>query len=495
MSLRREVGLGLFWVTIATIGARGLSLLRQLILARLLVPADFGLVGYASLTIGVLELFKELGFSSALIYRQEDLEEAANTTFVAVLISSSLLYGMAWFGSPLVAQFFKNQALVPVLRVLSVTLVISAISQVPLTLMAKGMGFKNKVLPEMIASIIGSAISVLLAWRGYGVWSIVYGQVLIAVLTSILVWFFCPWRPSRLFSWRVAKELWNYGKHIVSSQIMVFFITNIDDAFVGRFLGDAALGTYSLAYDLSNLPATHMSRIVGQVMFPAYSKVQNDLDRLRQVFFKSLKYVSLLAFPIAFITLVFAKDFIVVAYGSKWFRAVVPLQWLTIYGLARAIAVNMGNVFKAGGKPKWLFYIATVRLAVMAGLLYPAIKLEGITGVAALSAIVSVVDFALSLFLTNRIILAPWKTYGRILLPMGIVALATAVASHGFYRAIENALHPFIGLPLSGGLAFLAYLALMYAYDGELRRFVGQMLAGVKREYQRQRLAHQHTQA
>lgn len=489
MSLRRDVGLSLFWVALATIGSKGLALLRKLILARLLVPADFGLVAYASLAIGVFELFKELGFSSALIFRRDDVEEAANTTFVAVLATSVSLYILAFFTSPLVADFFRNPALTDVLRVLSLTMVISSVSQVPITLMAKGMGFKKKVIPEMIAEVIASSISVVLALLGWGVWSIVYGQLILATMVSILVWFFCPWRPTWKFSWRVARELWDYGKHIIGSQIMVFFITNIDDAFVGRLNGDADLGTYGLAYDLSNLPATHLSRIVGQVMFPAFSKVQNDVIKLRKAFFQSMKYVSLAAIPISIITMVFARDFIVVAYGSKWFRAVLPLQLLAVYGMARAVAVNMGNVFKAWGKPKWLLYIATFRLVVMVALLYPAIRWQGIIGVSLLSAIVSVVDFALSLFLTNRILHAPWKLYAQILIPTLIAATGSALVWHRVYLWVEHLIHPFIALPLTGGLALILYCGLMYAYDAEIRTTLARMVRGLLAEFRRYRLA------
>ena len=482
MSLRREVGHGLFWVAIATIASRGLSLLRDLLLARWLVPGDYGLVGYAALTIGVLALFKEMGFSSALIYRKKDVREATNTTFVAILISSILLYAVAWAASPLVARFFRNDALVRVLRVLAISLVISSISQVPLTLMAKEMGFKKKVIPEMIAGFVGSITSIVLALAGYGVWSIIYGQLIVSVTTSVLVWFYCPWRPTLDFSWKVTKELWDYGKHIIGSQIMVFFITNIDDAFIGRFEGDTVLGTYSFAYKLSNLPATHLGRIVGHVMFPAFSRVQNKPKRLRKVFFQSMKYVSLAAFPIAIITMVFAEDFLVVAYGAKWFPAVVPLQLLTIYGLARAIAGNMGSVFKAGGKPKWLFYIATWRLTMMAALLYPAIRFRGIIGVAGLSAIVAVVDFFLSMFLTNRILRAPWKRYAQILLPMLVAATSTALLAHQVYLWIEEIIHPFVSLPLAGGLALALYSGIMYACDAEIRLVASQTMRGILQE-------------
>jgi len=494
MSFRREVGLGLFWVAIATIASKGFSLLRQLILARLLVPADFGLVTSAYVAIGALQLFQELGFSSALIYRKSDIEEAANTTFIVVMVSSVILYGVAWFSAPLVAALFKNEALVQVLRVLSISIVISAVSQVPMSLLAKGLGFKNQVIPEMIAIILGSVLSVALAVMGWGVWAIVHGQIATALLNSVLVWFFCPWRPSFVFARRVAKELWDYGKHMVGFQIMVFLITNIDNAFIGRFMNSAVLGVYGLAYNLSNLPATHLSRIVGQVMFPAFSKVQEDANRLNNVFFKSVKFVSLVAFPVSLITLVFAKDFIVVAYGSKWYLAVLPLQLLTIYGLARSIAVNMGNVFKAGGKPNWLLYIATLRLVVMAALLYPAIRWQGINGVAGLSAVVAVADFGLSLYLTNRILQAPWRRYMRIFLPMLVVSTGTAILGHQLYRWTEGLIHPFLSMPLTGGIALVLYLGIMYLYDPEVRLVAAQAWGGVLREFRRMRMAHGQSQ-
>ncbi len=491
MSLKREVGLGLVWVAIATVGSRGLSFLRDMVLARLLVPGDFGLVGYALLIIGVLALFQELGFSSALIYRNEDVDEAADVTFFTVIATSIVLYGLAWSAAPLVADFFRNEALVRILRVLSLGLVISAISQVPLTLMSKQMGFKQRVIPELIAGLLGSGTSVVLALLGHGVWSIVYGQLIVSTTTTILVWFFIPWRPRLRYDRRVARELWQYGRNIIGSQVLVFFITNIDDAFVGRMRGDADLGIYTLAYKFSNLPATHFSRVVSHVMFPAFSLVQNDIERLRRAFFRSVKFVSLAAFPITMVTIVFAEDFLVVAYGAKWFPAVVPLQFLAVYGLARAIAGNMGTVFKAGGKPKWLLYIAIWRLTMMATLLYPAIQWQGVTGVAVLSAVVAVIDFIISLVLTNRIIEASWRRYAAILVPMFVASTVTALVAHRVYLLIADAIHPFLSLPLSGGLAVMLYLGIMYALDDEIRDVSGQAVQGLYHEVRRARLARQ----
>ena len=485
MSLKRQVGFGLFWVALGTIGAKALSLLRKLLLARFLLPSDFGLVAYASLAIGALELFKELGFSSALIYRKENVEEAADTIFVALLAMSVVIYALAWLLSPWVATFFRNEALVPVLRVLALNLIISSVGRVPQTLLVKEMGFKKKVLPELIAATVGCGISIAMVFMGYGVWAIVWGQLMVSALSSALVWIYCPWRPHFHFSREMAGELWEYGRHIFSSQVMVFFITNIDDAFVGRLLGDSSLGYYNLAYDLSNLPATHISRIVGQVMFPAFTKVGNDLERLRDVFFRSMKYVALVATPVAIITLVFARSFIVVAYGSKWYPAAIPLQWLTVYGLARAVAVNMGNVFKAGGRPKWLVGVATWRLATMAIFLYPAIKWRGVLGVAQLSVAIALVDFGISVVLTNRIVHASWRRYASILVPMIVVAVGTTLISYQLYQWLEPRLHPFISMPLCGALALGSYLAILWTFDKELRQVVADTFAGVQRSLRR----------
>ncbi|MFH1085053.1 MAG: polysaccharide biosynthesis C-terminal domain-containing protein, partial [Chloroflexota bacterium] len=214
----------------------------------------------------------------------------------------------------------------------------------------------------------------------------------------------------------------------------------------------------------------------------------DDLGRLRSAFFASTRYIALAAIPITVITMVFAEDFIVVAYGKKWFQAVTPLQLLAVYGLARSIAVNMGNVFKAGGRPKWLLYIAAWRLATMAALLYPAIRFAGINGVAGLSALVAIVDFVLSLVLTNRILRAPWRRYSETLVPMLLAAVGTTMLCHQGYLYIGHSLHPFIGLPLMGGLALAIYGGLMYLYDPDLRALVAHALATLQ-EYRRTRLA------
>lgn len=423
MTLRARVSRGLFWEGGAALVSQGLSFLVSLLLARLLTPEYFGLLAIANLAIQSLVFFQELGFSSALIYRQKDVEAAANTAHWTILTSSALLYLVAFVSAPLVAQFFHSPEAMPVLRVLALTMVLNSFSRVPYTLLTKELDFRKKVLPELTASLIGNLAALLLAWVGWRVWALVAGELISALLVTLLVYAISPWRPRFQFVRSIFHELFGYGKHIAVSQVLIFGITNIDDMFVGRMLGQAALGQYGLAYKISNTPATNITRVVNRVTFPAYSILQADQERLRSAFFRQVRFVGALSMPIGVATVIFAHDFVYAVLNESWAPAIVPMQILAVYGVIRSVAANMGVIFQAGGKPQWLTGIAVWRLITMALLLYPFISRGGLVGVSLLSAGVAAVDFIIAAYLVDKILDARMVTYARILGPMLVYAL------------------------------------------------------------------------
>jgi len=478
MAVKRQTAISVFWVGVATVVTKAFSALQMLILAKLLLPADFGLVQVAFLGIAALELFRELGFGSALIYRRDDLEKAADTAFTAIVLSSALLYLVALFAAePLMSLVSKDASsvaqAVPVLRVLALTMVISSIGQVPTILLAKDLNFRRKIVPEMVGALGGAILSITLAVARLGVWSLVSGYLFEATLAATVIWFVCPWRPRWRFHWQTAREMFSYGKSIVGSHMLVFLITNTDDAFVSKLLGPTQLGYYGFAYKTSNLPATQITRLVGQVTFPAFSKVQDNLEILRDIYLKTTRYASLVAVPAAICIIAFASDFINGVYGKTWAPAILPLQLLGVYGLMRSIAANMGNVFKAGGKPHWLVGIAILRLAVMVIGLYPATRYYGIVGVSALSAVVAVLDFFLSMVLTNRLVGLPTGDFLRMLLPIFTNSLIAVTAAKLVYPYLFFDLawrRPvIIALPLAGLVMFGVYGLLTWLIDAEFR--------------------------
>lgn len=482
MTLRARVSRGLFWEGGAALIGQGLSFLVSLLLARLLTPEYFGLLAIANLAIQSLVFFQELGFSSALIYRQKDVEAAANTAHWTIVTSSALLYLVAFLAAPLVAKFFHSPETMAVLRVLALTMVINSFSRVPYTLLTKELDFRKKVLPELTASLIGNLAALLLAWLGWRVWALVAGELLSALLVTLLVYLVSSWRPRFQFVRSIFRDLFGYGKHIAVSQVLIFGITNIDDMFVGRMLGQAALGQYGLAYKISNTPATNITRVVNRVTFPAYSLLQANQERLRSAFFRQVRFVGALAMPIGVATVVFAHDFVYAVLNESWAPAIAPMQLLAIYGVIRSVAANMGVIFQAGGKPQWLTGIATWRLVTMALLLYPFISRGGLVGVSLLSAGVAAVDFVIAAFLVDKILDARMITYARILGPMLVYALLAGGLGYLVNAGLlALGVWDVAALLAGGAVLVLVYGLLTWRRDDELRPEISRALVSLRR--------------
>ncbi len=476
MTYRSRTRSSIYWVAAAQVVSKVLGFLRSLLLYRLLARSLLGLVGMADLVLNALLLFQELGLSSALIYRKDRTEEAADTTFWAVMGSSLVLYLIALAGavpflSLLTADRDTVASVVPVLRVLGLTMPLSALSLVQLVLMTKELDFKRRVIPETVSAAINLLVVIVLAVMHQGVWAIVYGRLAECLSLAVLVWAVSKWRPRLHFDVPLAREMFDYARHIVGSQLLVFFITNIDNAFVSRFKGLYSLAGYDAAYTLSNRPATEITRLFGQVMFPAFSKVQDDIAEMREFFLRTTRYIAYISIPLSVCIAVFADKFLIFAYGSKFLDIIWPLRILTVYGMLRSIAANMGGVLKAGGKPNWLFSIAAARLAVMAALLYPATVRFGVLGVSVLSTIVSIVDFGVSTWLVNRIVRARLRDYVAMLVPPFLIAVAAGALANAIYPYFAS-LKGYISLPLAGGIMLGVYSAILLAIDGEARRLV-----------------------
>ncbi len=478
MSLKRQVVSGIMWVSAAQLLARVLVFASNLVLPKLLAPSVFGLVGTAMIVIGALNLFHDIGFEAALIYRRKDVEQASDTTFwLTVGISLGLAF-VTYVSAPLVARLFDKDTavLIPILRVLALTFVISGFGRLPLALLNRELNFRRRIFPEMTSSIVATAIAIYLAFHGAGVWSLVWRELIRVGLLTALVWTVSPYRPRLRFSPPLARELFAYGKHIVSSQGLIFLITNIDNIFVTRLAGDVAFGQYVVAYQWSNTPAVQINSVISQVMFPTFSRLADgDPAQIRQLraryYLTAVRYVTWLTAPIMAAMLLFARPFIADLYGQAWLPAIVPLQLLAIYGFIRSVAANMGSVFRAAGKPQWLTYIALWRLVTMAAALYPVTKLWGIVGVSVLSVAVAVVDFLISGWLIGKLVEAPWRAYVRLLIPTCVAAFAGAALARWLYPALPFAKAVY-NLLLAGVVLVSAYGVMAYLLDAQFRTTV-----------------------
>jgi O-antigen/teichoic acid export membrane protein len=390
---------GGFWVF-------GLRFFRQLfhcarliILARLLSPHDFGLFGVALLTMSILETFSQTGFKQALIQKKERTEEFLNSAWTFLVIRGVVLFSLLYLVAPNAAEFFGVPEAKRIIQVMGLSILLSSLTNIGVIYFQKELEFNKQFVLNFITVAVDFIVAVSAALMMRNVWALVLGVLAGNITGLVLSFVLHPFRPRFKLNRQEVKGLFRFGKWVLGSSVLVFLITQGDDIFVGKLLGVAMLGFYQMAYKISNMPTTEISHVISQVTFPAYSKIQENLPRLREAYLKVLQLTAFLSFPIAGLIFVFAPDFTRIFLGEKWMPIVPAMQILVFAGFIRSIAVNSGFVFLAVGKPKIDTFWQIVRFIVIGILIYPFSKQMGIAGtslVILFSIVISGVGFSLS---------------------------------------------------------------------------------------------------
>jgi O-antigen/teichoic acid export membrane protein len=446
------------WVGISSLSQNVLQTVRSVILARLLTPEIFGLMGICLVLTRGLDLFTETGIGPALIHRQDNVDVAKNTAFTLQIVRGFLLAVLTVLLAPFAAAYYNEPRLREITYWLAAVFVINGLSNIDVIVLQKKLDFRRITALDLTVAALSTTLVVGLAVVLRSVWALVIGQIVTSVLRVGLSYLIVPTRPSPRFDKETARELFRYGRYITGLTIVLFITSEIDNLAVGKILGLEQLGIYTLAYSLANLPATHISKVASSVVFPAYSSLQNDLAKLRIGYLTMVRLAGGIAIPAAVGLAVLAPEIVRVVYGPKWLPMVDALRILTLFGAARAVGVLGGSVYNAVGRPSVSFYMSTIKLAVILVLIYPAAKQFGLVGAALAVAIPQVVGDAIGLFIVQS----------QIGLPVGQIALALfkIVAASAVMGAVvvagRSVLGP-VGLPqllmlVSVGIATYALL-------------------------------------
>ncbi len=392
------------WVGLSTVVSAGISFLRSIILARILMPEVFGLMAICSMVIQGIEIFTETGFTAALIHRQQRFEEARDTAFTLWVVRGVGLALIAIILAPWVAAFYDQAVLSSMVTLIGVSFILIGFRNINTIALQKELNFKRLILMEQISGIWNLIIAVGLAYWLRDVWALVYAQLASAVISVSLSYALVPGRPRFRFNPVIARELFTYGKFMTGLAAVVFIANQLDNAMIGKLLSMEALGYYSLAYTLANLPSTNLSKVVARVLFPMFSKLQSDLPQLRVEYARGIRLLIAVVVPISFAIIVLADDIVLTVYGAKWAAAVVPLQILSVFGCLQALWMLNGYLFNAVGKPHIDFYTNTVRLLLVVSLLYPLTMMFGIAGTSLAITVPMAVQFAVGVYLSVKVI-------------------------------------------------------------------------------------------
>lgn len=461
-ALSRTTARGAIWTGMASASTSLLRLAILAILARLLAPADFGLLTAATFFVDLSNVIHELGFSAAIIQKQKTDSEYLSTAFWTSQGMGVVLCLLLTAISPLVARFYRNPSVQPVLMVLSLSFVIMPLGLLQKVLLQKRLDFRRVAMAEVGAVLVMGGVSIGLAWRGLGVWGLVWGSIAQKATEVVLLWVLDPWRPGRLWNRAAFRELFGFGANVLGERIANYLNANLDYPLVGRLLGQAALGYYSLAFQLVTLPLTRVSILVSRVTFAAFSLVQDEQERLQRGYLTTVRYISLLTFPLIAGLFWTAPELLdLIGGGPKWVPAVLPLRIMCLAGMIKSVVTTVGSVLKAKGRPdigfKW--NAATLVITVVALLIGARF---GIEGVAWAVTVLTVVLSPIIQTIANRLIGLAWTRYFRALRPalMGVAALSLVLMplrQLGTYLGWPQPLLLAVSIVCGGG----AYLATM----------------------------------
>jgi O-antigen/teichoic acid export membrane protein len=298
-ALRKKAIRGGLWVFALRTAQQVLTFVRLIILARILAPTDFGLMGIAAVTMAALDVFSETGFQAALVQKKGDIRRYLDTVWTVSVARGLTLFAIIYISAPYVAAFFMAPKAEAIIRVISLSPLLSAFTNIGIVYFQKDLEFDRQFRYQLAGTTSDFAVSIGLALMTHSVWALVFGLLAGNIARLIASYVLHPYRPKLNLDMKAASELFGFGKWVLGSGVLIFLITQGDNIVVGRLLGVAALGLYQMAYLISNAPATEITQVISQVTFPAYSKIQDNLVRLRQAYLEVLKTTALAAFPLA----------------------------------------------------------------------------------------------------------------------------------------------------------------------------------------------------
>jgi len=353
---------------------------RLIILARMLAPEDFGLMGIALLTMMTLETFSQTGFQEALIQKKDNTKDYLDAAWTILVIRGIILFTVILLIAPLVAEFFETPQAKGVVQAIGIAILIQAFTNVGVVYFQKELEFHKQFIYITAGTVTDFAVAVTAAILTRSVWALLLGLIAGKTAQLIASYIVHPYKPKISKEFHKARELFGFGKWVLGSSILIFLTTQGDDLLVGKILGVTMLGFYQMAYRISNTTATEITHVISSVAYPAYSKLQENLDKLRDAYFRVLKVVSFLTFPLSVAIFVLARDFVVLFMGEKWSPMIPAMRILAFAGLFRSIAAISGPLFLSIGKPKIDTKMQAIRFCIIAVFIYPFIKNWGIEG-------------------------------------------------------------------------------------------------------------------
>lgn len=463
-SLSKKVSKGALWVTAASICARGLNVVSAIILARLLAPRDFGLMAIAMAIIAFSQGTTQTGFEAALIQKQDRPEDFLDTAWTFELTRYLILFLITFLTAPLFASFFNEPRAVPILRVISLALVFQGLRNIGVVYFRKNLDFKKQFILEVVPLVAYICVVIPLAFSLRNVWALVWASLTTSVATCLISYAMHPYRPRLDFNIKRAKNLFNFGKWILGSSIIVMIREQGMTMFVGKFLGIPILGFFNRAGVFSTMIFQQISEIVWKVGYPTYSQLQHNPERFKQAYLKTLQLLTFVGIPMAGGLFVLSYDFVHLFLTDKWLPIVPIMQILCLQAILNFTNTPADIAFQAAGRPAIGVKISTLGVIILAITVYPLTVRWGATGAVASLFLSVLLTSPLFWYMALKVIrCSSWEFVKPVALSLiSTVVMASLMMGIKEYMAAQIGIIGFGGLVVGG---MIIYVSVTFLFD------------------------------
>jgi PST family polysaccharide transporter len=454
--LRTTAARGVLWTGGGQVLRQLVQVVTSVLLARLLMPADFGLLGMALVFYGLVQLFSDFGLGAAIIQVRGLTGLALSSSFwLNVLVAIALALALS-SAAPWIAAFYGDPRLAPIVAVLSIGLIFGGFVVVPRAVLYKDLRFAEIAKAQAVGSMVGAACALTLAWLGFGVWSLVVQPLIGSATTMVLTILYARWLPAVRFHWGSIRKMTGFSAAVLGADVVNYAHREGDNLLVGKFLGSGPLGYYSLAYQLMLYPMNQVSQVIVRILFPVLSTLQDQLTRYREVYLKAVAAIAFVTFPMMVGLFAVARDLVTVVFGAKWLPMLPVLQILCWVGMLQSVATTAGLIYLSTGHARtrlvFSLFATPVFLAfVILGLPWGVVGVAGGYAVAAL--LVAYANYRVAFRLVG---LSLRQFHAALSRPVAASALMFAVV-----KVAEWWLVGYVQWPAGGRLAFLVALGVV----------------------------------
>lgn len=363
-SLKQQTFRGIMWRVIETGGTQIIQFVISIVLARLIMPEQFAAIAMLAIFLAVAQIFINSGFSTALLRKNDRTQTDCSTVFYFNIAIALLSYIILWFAAPAVAEFYNLAELKPILRVSAISLIIGATVGVHRTLFSARMDFKSLAKYNVAALAISGCVGVVLAYFDFQVWALVAQSVISTIVSTILIWYNSPWKPTRQFSWTSLKEFFSFGSKLLASGLLDTIYTNMYSVVIGKFFPPSDLAFYNRADNIKGMASGTPTYVLQSVTFPALCKLQDNDETLRDAYRKMLRVSAFVIFPICLGVGGVSFPLINVLYTDVWIYAAVLLQIIVFAGMWYPIhAINL-NLLQVKGRSDLFFRLEVIKKTI-----------------------------------------------------------------------------------------------------------------------------------